>query len=72
VRATVVPRPPGLARIVEEGSANTLRGFQPRDQGQRGENGRGRAPGRSGNSSEESRRGEGIWGVLRPGLATAG
>jgi hypothetical protein len=53
VWATTVLRTPGLARIVEEGSMNTLRGFRPRDQGQRGENGGGRAPGGSGSSSEE-------------------
>jgi hypothetical protein len=40
--------PPGLAKIVEEGSVNTLRGFRPRDRGQRGENGGGRASGGSG------------------------
>ena len=38
VRATAVPRSPGLARIIEEDSANTLVGFWPRDRDQRGEN----------------------------------
>jgi hypothetical protein len=41
-------RPPGLAKIVEEGSTNMLRGFRPRDQGQIGENGGGGAPDGSG------------------------
>jgi hypothetical protein len=55
VWATAVPRPPRLARIVEEGSTNTLRGFWPRDRVHRGENGGGRAPGGSGSSDEEFR-----------------
>jgi hypothetical protein len=41
----VVPRPPGLARNDKEGSTNTLRGFWPRDQGKKGKNDGGRAPG---------------------------
>ena len=45
VRATAVLRLPRLARNDEEGSANMLREFWPRDRGQRGENGGGRAPG---------------------------
>jgi hypothetical protein len=43
-----VMRPPGLARNDEEGSANMLRGFRPRDRGQRAENGGGKTPGGSG------------------------
>jgi hypothetical protein len=45
VRAMAVLRPPGLAKNDEEGSANTLRGLRPRDWGQRGENGGGKALG---------------------------
>jgi hypothetical protein len=48
VRGTVVPRSPGLARNEEEHSANSLVGLWPRDQGQRGENGGGKASGGSG------------------------
>jgi hypothetical protein len=48
VWATRVPRSPGLARIGEENPMNTLVGFWPRDQGQRWENGGGRASGGSG------------------------
>jgi hypothetical protein len=44
----VVPRPPGLAINDDEGSTNTLRGLRPRDRGQRGEKGGGKAPGGSG------------------------
>jgi hypothetical protein len=36
---------PGLARTKEEDSANSLVGLWPRDRGQRGENGGGKAPG---------------------------
>jgi hypothetical protein len=39
---------PELARNEEEDSANSLVGLWPRDQGQRGENGGGKAPGGSG------------------------
>jgi hypothetical protein len=48
VRVIAVPRLPGLAKNVEEGSANMLVEFQPRDQAQRWENGGGRALGGSG------------------------
>jgi hypothetical protein len=47
VRATTVPGSSGLARTEEEDSANSLVGLWPRDRGQRGENGRGKAPGGS-------------------------
>jgi hypothetical protein len=64
-----VPRPPGLARIVEEGSMNTLRGFRPRDRGQRWENDRGRAPGGSGvTPARNSGRGEGQSSAIGLGL----
>jgi hypothetical protein len=48
VRATVVPGSSGLARNEEEHSPNSLVGLWPRDWGQRGENGGGKAPGGSG------------------------
>jgi hypothetical protein len=45
VRATAVPGSPGLARNEEEHSADSLVGLWPRDRGQRGENGGGKALG---------------------------
>jgi hypothetical protein len=70
VCATAVLGSPGLARNEEEHSANSLVGLWPRDRDQRGENGGGKAPG--GATSVRNRgRGEGVWGALGPGLASA-
>jgi hypothetical protein len=45
VRATTVPGSSGLAKNEEEDSVNSLVGLRPRDRGQRGDNGRGKASG---------------------------
>jgi hypothetical protein len=45
VRATAVSGSSGLARTEKEDSVNSLVGLWPRDQGQTGENGGGKAPG---------------------------
>jgi hypothetical protein len=48
VRVMAVPGSSELARNEEDDSVNSMVGLWPRDRGQRGENGRGKTPGRSG------------------------
>jgi hypothetical protein len=53
VRATAVPGSPELVRAGEDDSANSMARLWPRDRGQRGGNGGGKAPCGPGNSGEE-------------------
>jgi hypothetical protein len=45
VRATAVPGSPELVREGEDNSTNSMAGLWPRDRGQKGGNGGGKAPG---------------------------